>query len=338
MPRELLGEAVTPEILEELLWLYADGRVNRLELSWPCAAPAGEKQTYQPRRSLVFLKDDAKYACFYFDDLRAQSYALMARPELYGKGKTEFVPFRQGKLFSDVIHRGFSTIRRQLPTVFSQVSWPNNVKFRAAGIWNYAVNVTHGRSKYNMDKQLLGGFAEERTRNNEDARFYFYAYPDTAVWTDGQGGTEELAVDELARDRLQQTMVRLLDGAYPRLRLTWGRELGGRKHIVLLHEEGRFMLAWLDEEKQDAEFHVADRYTYMDVEGKKYPKATFQGRIVGAYLVHDGPAMRNALELLIANLDEPKRVLHKFAEYAGEKPVKARSYEAIWADLVGGGD
>ena len=338
MPRELLGEAVTPEILEELLWLYADGRVNRLELSWPCAAPAGEKQTYQPRRSLVFLKDDAKYACFYFDDLRAQSYALLARPELYGKGKTEFVPFRQGKLFSDVIHRGFSTIRRQLPTVFSQVSWPNNVKFRAAGIWNYAVNVTHGRSKYNMDKQLLGGFAEERTRNNEDARFYFYAYPDTAVWTDGQGGTEELAVDELARDRLQQTMVRLLDGAYPRLRLTWGRELGGRKHIVLLHEEGRFMLAWLDEEKQDAEFHVADRYTYMDVEGKKYPKATFQGRIVGAYLVHDGPAMRNALELLIANLDEPKRVLHKFAEYAGEKPVKARSYEAIWADLVGGGD
>lgn len=262
----------------------------------------------------------------------------MARPELYGKGKTEFVPFRQGELFSDVIHRGFSTIRRQLPTVFRQVSWPNNVKFRAAGIWNYAVNVTHGRSKYNMDKQLLGGFAEERARNNEDARFYFYAYPDTAVWTDCQGGMETLAVDELARDRLQHALLRFLDGAYPRLRLTWGNEPGGRRHIVLLHEEGRFMLAWLDEEKREAEFHVADRYTYMDVEGKKYPKATFQGRTVGAYLVHDGPALRNALELLIANLDEPKRVLHKFAEYAGEKPVKARPYEAIWADLVGGGE
>ena len=133
-------------------------------------------------------------------------------------------------------------------------------------------------------------------------------------------------------------LVRSLDGAYPKLRLTWGNEPGGRRHIVLLHEEGRFMLAWLDEEKREAEFHVADRYTYMDVEGKKYPKATFQGRTVGAYLVHDGPALRNALELLIANLDEPKRVLHKFAEYAGEKPVKARPYEAIWADLVGGGE
>lgn len=245
-PRELLGEAVTREILEELLWLYADGRMNRLELSWSCAVPAGEEQVCRPRRSLVFLKDGAKYACLYFDDFRAQSYALLARPELYGKGKTEFVRFRQG-------------------------------------------------------------------------------------------GMETLTVDELARDRLQQMLVRSLDGAYPKLRLTWGNEPGRRKHIVLLHEEGRFLMAWLDEEKQEAEFHVADRYTYMDVEGKKYPKATFQGRTVGAYLVHDGPALRNALELLIANLDEPKRVLHKFAEYAGEKPVKARSYEAIWADLVGGG-
>ena len=338
MPRELLGEAVTPEILEELLWLYADGRMSRLELSWPCAIPAGEEQVCQPRRSLVFLKDGAKYACLYFDDYRAQSYALLARPELYGKEKTEFVPFRQSKLFSKVIHRGFTTIRRQLPTVFGQVSLPNNVKFQAAGIWDYAVNVTHGRSKYNMDKQLLGGFAEERARNNEDARIYFYAYPDAAVWTDGQGGTQTLAVDELARDRLQQMLVQFLDGVYPRLRLTWGAEPGGRRHIVLLHEEGRFLMAWLDEGKQEAEFHVADTRTYMDVEGKKYPKATFQGRIVGAYLVHDGPALRNALELLVANLDEPKRILHKFAEYAGEKPVKARPYEAIWADLVGDGE
>lgn len=339
MPRELLGEAVTPEALEELLWLYADGRVNRLELSWPCAAPAGEEQVCQPRRSLVFLKDAGKYACLYFDDFCAQSYALLARPELYGKGKVEFVPFRQGELFSKVIHRGFSTIRRQLPTVFRQVNWPNNVKFLAAGIWDYAVNVTHGRPKYNMDKQLLGGFAEERARNNEDARFYFYAYPDTAAWTEAGGGTETLAVGELGRDKLQQTLLRFLDGAYPRLRLTWGNEPGGRKHIVLLHEAGKFLLAWLDEGKQNVEFHVADRYTYMDVEGKKYPKATFQGRVVGAYLLHDGPAaLRNALELLIANLDEPKRILDKFAEYAGEKPVKARPYEEIWADLVGGGD
>ena len=97
------------------------------------------------------------------------------------------------------------------------------------------------------------------------------------------------------------------------------------------------MLAWIDEAKRQVAFHVADTYTYMDVEGRKYPKATFQGRTVGAYLVHDGAkALRNALELLLANLDDPARVINKFAEYAEEKPVRARPYEAIWADLVGG--
>lgn len=247
----------------------------------------------------------------------------------------EYVPFRQSELLSKLIHRGFSTIRRQLPTVFSQVSWPNNVKFRAAGIWHYAVSVTHGRHKYNLDKQLLGGFSEDQVHNNEDARFYFYTYPNAAAWVDGGGNVETLAVGEQNREKLQQVMAQFLGGSWSKLRLTWGSEPDKRRHIVLLHEAGRFLLAWVDETKRRVEFHVADRYTYMDVEGKKYPKATFQGRTVGAYLVHDGTkALRNALELLLANLDEPTRIVNKFAEYAEEKPVKARPYEEIWADLV----
>lgn len=340
MPRELLGEDVTLEALEELLWLFADGKITRLELSWPCAIPVGEEQEWEPRRSLVFLKDAAGYACLYFDDFCAQSYALLARPELYGKDKgrkIEYIPFRQSELLRELIHRGFSTIRRQLPAIFSQVSWPNNVKFRAGGIWHHAVSVTHGRHKYNLDKQLLGGFSEEQARNNGDARFYFYTYPNAAAWVDSGGTVETLVVGEQNREKLQQVMVGFLGGSWPRLRLTWGSEPEKRQHIVLLHEAGSFLLAWVDETKRRVEFHVADRYTYMDVEGRKYPKATFQGRTVGAYLVHDGAkALRNALELLLANMDEPSRIINKFAEYAEEKPVKARSYEEIWADLVDG--
>ena len=342
MPRELLGEDVTPEALEALLWLFAEGRVNRLELSWSCAIPAGEEQEWEPRRSLVFLKDAAGYACLYFDDFGAQSYALLARPELFGKERSrsfKSVPFRQSSLSGEVIHRGFSTIRRQLPTIFSQVSWPNNVKFLAGGggIWYYAAIVNHGRHKYNLDKQLLGGFSEKRAHNNEDARFYFYTYPNIAVWEDSEGNVETLPVGEMNRDNLQKAMTRFLGGAWPRFRLTWGTETEKRQHIVLLHENGRFLLAWVDETKRQAQFHVADHYTYLDVEGKKYPKDTFQGRTVGAYLVHGSAgALRNALELLLANMDEPSRIINKFAEYAEEKPVKARSYEALRDELVGG--
>ena len=195
----------------------------------------------------------------------------------------------------------------------------------------------HGRQKYNLDKQLLGGFSDVRAHNNEDARFYFYTYPNTAAWTDGEGNVETLQVGELNRDSLQKAMLQFLGGAWLKFRLTWGSEAEKRRHIVLLHDSGRFLLAWVDETKRRVEFHVADHRTYLDVEGKKYPKDTFHGRTVGAYIIHDGAAaLRNALELLLANLDEPSRIINKFAEYAEEKPVKARPYEAIWDELVGG--
>lgn len=75
----------------------------------------------------------------------------------------------------------------------------------------------------------------------------------------------------------------------------------------------------------------------MDVEGKKYPKDTFQGRTVPAYLIHaDAATLRGALEQLLSCIADPTPVLNKFAEYAAEKPVKARPYEALWNELVGG--
>ena len=94
-------------------------------------------------------------------------------------------------------------------------------------------------------------------------------------------------------------------------------------------------MAWIREDKKTAEFHVADRWTYMDVEGKKYPKDSFLGSVTPAYLIHSLPALRNALDLLLANLDRPERVTSPMGEYAWEKPGKPRPYETLWAELVG---
>ena len=65
----------------------------------------------------------------------------------------------------------------------------------------------------------------------------------------------------------------------------------------------------------------------MDVSGKKYPKDTFQGRVTPAYLIHDLPKLRNALDLLLANLGNPEVVTSPIGEYASENPVKPRPYE-----------
>jgi len=335
-PTELTGEAVTRDKLRELLELFFSNRVERLELSWPGTIPVGEEQDYAPRRSLVLLKGGGGYACLYFDDFRAESYALLRKPELYGKvhQPVEFVPFRQGRLFSDSLHQNLSSIRRQMYEVFHQVSWPSNVN--PGGIWNYAVNVTHGRHKYNLDKQMLGGFPPEWAHNRADAPFYFSLYPDSAACVDKDGGVEALKIGDSGRPRLQKMLARFLREDCPKLRLTWGKEAGRRRHIVLLQDGGRFLMAWLREEKKTAEYHVADVGTYMDVEGKKYPKDTFRGRTTPAYLIHGGiTPLRTALEPLLARIEEPTIITGKFAEYASENPVKPRPYDTLWAELVG---
>ena len=341
-PVELLGEAVTSEKLEELLTRFANDKLARLELSWNITAPVGEELDYDSRRSLVFLKGSGGYVCLYFDDFRAKSYALLEKPELYGQmndsinDNLEFVNFRRGRLFNKAIHRSFSSIRRRLDVIFGQVSWPGNVDYMAGGIWDYAVNVSYGRARYNLDKQFLADFPVERAHNRPEAAFYFFIYPDSVARVDEQGGVETLEVVQSNRGRMQQMLIRFLQGGFRRLRLTFGREAGRRKHIVLLQDDGRFLMAWLQEEKQTVRYHVADTGTYMDVEGKKYPKDTFQGQVTPAYLIHDGVTLlRNALELLLAKLDHPAGITDKMAEYADEKPVKARPYEVLWEELVG---
>ncbi len=337
IPRELHGEKVTAERLEEYLEFFAAGRVERLEWSWRCAFPVDESpMDYEPRRSLVLMKSGGRYVCLYFDDFCAESYALLEKPEIYGQDKhiPQAVPFRQSRLFPNVLHRNFFTIQRHLEKIFSQVNWPNNVKFLAGGLWSYAVNVGHGRVKYNLDKQLLGGFPMERAHNREDAPFYFYEYPSSAARVDDGGNVETLVVTEGNRPKVQKLLADFLLGGGQKLRLTWGKTAGKRWHIVLRQDSGRFLLAWVREDKKTAEFHAADKWTYMDVEGKKYPKDTFLGKVTPAYLIHDLPVLRNALDLLLANLDRPERITSPMGEYAGENPVKPRPYEALWAELV----
>ncbi len=337
LPRQVLGQEVTRQALAEFFNHFAAGRIKRLELSWPTGLPAWERQEYEPRRSLVFLHESAGWACLYFDDFKAQICALVSRWELYLRADTNaptFVSFHQGRLHSYDVHPSFSTIRRHLDTVFRQASWPNGIDLHAGNIWSYAVFINHGRHKYNLDKRLLGGFPLEWSYNRPTAKFYLSDYPDLAVWTDGKGQREALELNTFNRDRLQQALAGFMGGGCAKLCLTWGREPGRQRHIAMVQDQGRFLLAWLLDEKQQAQFHVADVPTYLDVEGKKYPKDTFRNRVTPAYLIHSGMQLRGALEQLLACIEEPTRFTGKFAEFAPESPVKPRPYPVLRAELV----
>lgn len=335
MPRELLGPAVTREALEDLLTHFARGRMRRLELSWPTSFAGCDAYGYEARRSLVFLRENCGYACLYFDDRAAQTYALIAQPELYTETDARdvaFVPFRQSRLFAHDVHRSFSTVRRHLDTVFSQASRPDGIRLHEGMIWSCAGAMCHGRHKYNLDKLLLGGFPLDRCHNRLTDRFYLDCYPEEAVCEDEAGCVERIQIGNINRDRLQAALAGSMQGRLKSLRLSWS---GGR-HAAVWQENGRYLLIYLDDRTRRAAFHVADTRTYMDVEGKKYPRDTFRGRVTPAYLIHsDIIALRGALEQLLASMEAPERFVDKFAEFADEKPVKPRAYEVVRAEILG---
>lgn len=336
MPRELLAHEVTPEPLETLFMLFAEGKIIRLELSWECTIPMEEHQGYQPRRSLVFIKDPAGYACLYFDDDSAQSYALLAHPELYYHSEhTELnlVRFRQGKLFNHNIHNSFSTIRQHLDTIFKQASYPKGITLHAGHLWSSTISVKQGRHKYNLDKQLLGGFPVSWAHNRPASRFYFAVQPASMAWIGQEGQPCSLMIDNRNRDLLQQTLLSFLQGKIPKMQLTWGST--EQQHLILLSDNSRFMMVYLEDKKQSASFYVADVKTYRNVEGKKYPKDTFLGRTTPAYLIHSDPIVfRNGVELMLASISEPSVITDVFAAFASENPVKPRPYDVIRAELL----
>ena len=80
---------------------------------------------------------------------------------------------------------------------------------------------------------------------------------------------------------------------------------------------------------------MADHWTYLDVEGKKYPKGTFLGKTVPAYLIHtDFVPLRNQLDWMLDHMDCLADTTRKFGTFADEKPVKARDYETIRREFV----
>lgn len=72
----------------------------------------------------MLMKGGGRYVCLCFDDFCAESFALLEKPENYGKEKSVpmLVPFRQSRLFPNVLHGHFFTIRRHLEKIFSQIS------------------------------------------------------------------------------------------------------------------------------------------------------------------------------------------------------------------------
>ena len=112
-----------------------------------------------------------------------------------------------------------------------------------------------------------------------------------------------------------------------RLRLTWNFKTpeGGtyQRHLVLLRDGGRFLLAWLQDDRERADFYMAETPSESAEE-------SILGSPVPARLIHrDMKSIRNGVDLLLDDIDFTEPVAKRLFI-----PAASRPYPELRALLV----
>ncbi len=320
------GELVTMEALMELLAWFEKGELRRLELHW-CEG------------SLVFCRWSVGYACFYFEQSLTHHtwYAMLSKPEVYRVVESDdvvYVPFGMGTLPDYVIHDSPASILKNLDRVFWQLCQGRPQAQGAGGwLWDSNTSQMNGEHKRHMAQQKVGGFPPHRGRNRLAARFVMNKYPVELEQVGLDGERTMTAIKSGSYGRAADALSQFMKEKLGRLRLSWEFKTpeGGafRRHLVLLQDDGRFMMAWLQDDKDRAQYHIAER------SGEDDGTDVFLGRSVPARLVHhDLKGIRNCVDLILDDMDNTDPVTERPEGFeTAQEP-----YEAVWADLVDGGE
>lgn len=317
------GELVTMEALLELLGRFETGELRRLELHW-CDG------------SLVFCRGSAGYACFYFEQSLSHDiwYAMLSKPEVYRVVESEdvvYVPFGMGTLPDYVIHDSPASILQNLDRVFWQLAQGRPQAQGAGGwLWDSNTSQMNGEHKRYMAQQKVGGFPPHRGRNRLAAKFVMSKYPVELEQVGLDGERTVTAIKSGSYGRATDALAQFVKEKLGRLRMSWEFKTpeGGafRRHLVLLQDNGRFMLAWLQDDKDWAQYEIAGR------PGDNDGMDTFLDQPVPARLVHhDLKNIRNCVDLILDDLDNTDPVTERPEEFE----TIQEPYEAVRRKLVG---
>ena len=371
----LENQEITKDVLSDLLEQFVRGELIRLEFSFTpnrWELKAEEEETYSRKRSLVFLKQKQEYTCFYFDDTKYLFHAFMRRNNSIGEAGTEYISLTHKNLPRQCVFDSFDSICCNLELILKMTSTAEGFK-RASGVpfrndcaWRDAwggVFIQNRRVKYNLAKQELGKFPLERAYNSErqpvlldQEQGILNSHPLELERRTADGAVNIIQINGIKKPLFTEAMKLFFKGDVVWVRLSWDvspdeyrkhfapemfedllvRRTGEpmRNHIVLRRDGERYTLLCLQDFGEKAEYYVADMRTYMDVDNK-YPKESFLGKIMPAYLIHKDPVpLRNRLDLLLDHMECLLPVTRRFAEFAEEKPGKHMDYRAVRAEFV----
>ena len=299
------GEAITPELLEQLFQEFEKKWITRLVVN-------DSLVLLWSRRSFVTASEPATCALLRFRDASQAWDALLSDWESYyyaQAGELPQVPFRMGFLPDYAVHR---TPKKPIDAFISILSGVEN----GNGRWSNKVYLNNGDYYYYFAKRALGGFPmEEVCGGSLLRRRYVLPKPPVRFSCREPGGTlSTQEVNAATRLTLGDLLVRFEMGTLEYLSLSWKLEDTGSIHLVLFHEqvkgERRDLAAIIQDECQLILYLVADKKEYMERE-KKVPKAEFWGRMIPRYLIHyNFTLIRDFLDLFFLSLPRPEPFLN----------------------------
>jgi hypothetical protein len=314
IPPEIL---VTGEALSALLGRFAIGELERLEMEWE-------------QGRLVLCHDGDKYACLYFENSFGRGnhwYALLADAEMYRTidcNDVVYVPFGMGKLAEYSIFHSIQDLLQDMDLVLGQMGWG---QLQAGGpggwLWSGEVNLQDSQHKFLMAQQKLGGISPTRGQNYYLAKFVLSRAASELETVDLGGERTVMALKAGTYGLAAVGLAQILSGKLERVRLSWtfqtsegGTEL---RHLVLLQEQGKYMMFWLQDGDRLALAYGADEPRW------------FMGRVLPGCLVHADPGrLRNGIDLLLDDIDNTEPVLRQPGQFAQVHVP----YEELRSELV----
>lgn len=324
--REPAEDEVTAEAVSAQLARFARGELRRLELSWFSG-------------KLVFIKEDAGYAGLYFGNPQYNDiwYSMVSKPEVYRTVENDavaYVPFGMGKLPSYSLFDSVAGLLRNLDKVLSQMG-QERIESEGPSDWVWACHpsLQNGRHKMLIAQQKLGGFPPRRGRNRLEAKFVMSQYPVELESVDLDGERSVVQIKSGSYGQAATALTLFMKERLAKLRLSWAFQTTDgasyQRHLVLLQDNWWFMMAWLQDDKERADFYA------VEPDGanlKQESEEMFLGRAVPAKLVHrDLYDIRNCVDLILDDLSNTDPVTERPNKFV----VAAEPYETIRLELIG---
>lgn len=265
---------------------FAEGAFTRLQL-----------QFYQD--ILVLVRDGEKYACFCFEEGDDIWFSMLSKPDIYrteDSENVEYLPFGMGKLAIYNIHESPATILRNLNLVFMQIGRERiQVRMGNCWLWSSHCGPHNGSFKKRMAMQKLAKIPVRYYDEYILAKFVFSQYPAWVERVSLSGERTLIQIRPGSNDLAVAALAQFFGKKLAKLRLSWEskeqKDGANQWHMILLQDGGQFMMAWLQDDKEQAKFYASDA-----------PRM-FLGHVYPACLVHqDLRRIRNCLDLIMDDM------------------------------------